>query len=80
MQKAEKKLSNKAEYGLPRQFYKKIVLPLGAELKVFNVNDVTNHKKAISTIERLRMLTDIEEHLLQKIENVKANEKASKDN
>lgn len=49
-EKAELKKKNKALYGLPRDFYQNIELPLAAELKVFKVDDCLNHKKDISLV------------------------------
>lgn len=67
-QKAQKKEENRKLYGLPKDFYKKIVLPPASELTVFKVEEVVNHKKKLSVIERIKMLSDLEEHLLIKIE------------
>ena len=66
-EKKELKLKNKALYGLPRDFYQSVELPLAAELKVFRVDECLNHKKDISLVQRIRMLTDIEEHLVSKL-------------
>ena len=66
-QKTELKKKNKAMYGLPRDFYQSVELPLAAELKVFKVDECLNHKKDISLVQRIRMLTDIEEHLVSKL-------------
>jgi hypothetical protein len=62
------KKENLEKYGLPKSFYRNIILPPPAKLKVFNYEDVMNHRKNLSTIERLKMLNDIEEHLLFKIQ------------
>jgi hypothetical protein len=66
-QKLKKKEENRREYGLPRSFYSKIVLPPPSDLKVFEWQDVANHRKTLSTIERIKMLNDIEDHLLMKL-------------
>lgn len=73
-QKAQKKQENRELYGLPRDFYKNIELPPASELKVFKVEDIVNHKKTLTVIERLKMLSDMEEHLLIKIKQKKKEE------
>ena len=68
-EKVQKKLESLEMYGLPKSFYRKIVLPPKTELKVFNVEHVMNHKKKLSTIEKIKILTDTEEHLIYKIKS-----------
>ena len=69
-QKRLKQLHNKAKYGLPRDFYSQIVLPPPTELKVFRWDDVMNHRKNLTTIDRISMLGEIEKHLLFKIQQL----------
>ena len=59
---------NRSKYGLPREYYKAIKLPPKTELKVFKWDDVMNHRKNLSTIERIQILEDIEQYILTNIE------------
>lgn len=58
-QKQQRQILNKQKYGLPRDFYQKIRLPPPTEIKVFNLENIINHKKNLSTIERLKLLLDL---------------------
>ena len=69
--KLQRKQENKIKYGLPRDFYQKIRLPPPTEIKVFNLENIMNHKKDLSTIERLQMLHDLLDYIKKKRERIR---------
>lgn len=70
--KQQRKQVNKIKYGLPRDFYQKIKLPPPTEIKVFCLENIINHKKDLSTIERLKMLYDLLDYIRSKQERLRA--------
>jgi len=62
---------NLRKFGLPRSFYSKIELPRPTDIKVFELKDIVDCKRNITTAERIQMLEDIKKYSHWKLENIK---------
>jgi hypothetical protein len=72
-------IENQKIYGLPKSFYSKIKLPRPTDIKVFELKDIVDCKRNITTAERIHMLREIQDYSFKKLENIKTSQKETQD-
>ena len=66
-EKIRLKAENEEKYGVPFEVYSKIQLPEPTEIKVFKLEDILNHKRELSSVERINMLLELQGYLQEKL-------------